>query len=294
LQQAVVSYITAGWPPEDIYVVDNSGVMNSNKLGKLSLQNPFYIDYNRLTEIYRVNVLTTPTLLSFAQLQNFYTFTALSLNWTQYFLSHMDVAAISYEERDPYHSLYLKAVDVLRESLAPGFAVNEQGREGRWAIRFFAYDYLALFNTEAFVEVGGWDTMIPYYGTDCDMYFRLDHSGFKNTNGDAGQVFDLAASLPDLEVLYRKKLMEVEMSNGTHSWLEPHSREQEDARGSGQYEDLLNQLSTLREQKLNDTRGRNTWQTRQGGGQGEPFYRDAAVRIIPLPLHSPSPPPFRV
>lgn len=54
LQQTVVSYITAGWPPEDIYVIENTGVMDANRLGKLSLQNPFYLDYKRL-ETYSVS-----------------------------------------------------------------------------------------------------------------------------------------------------------------------------------------------------------------------------------------------
>jgi hypothetical protein len=89
LQQAVVSYITAGWPPEDIYVVENTGVMNANRDGKLSLQNPFYLNYRRLKDVLGVNVISTPTLLSFAQLQNFYFNTALEKKWDYFFWSHM-------------------------------------------------------------------------------------------------------------------------------------------------------------------------------------------------------------
>ena len=48
LQQVVVSYITAGWPPSDIYVVENTGVLDANKLGQLSLQNPFFLNHTRL------------------------------------------------------------------------------------------------------------------------------------------------------------------------------------------------------------------------------------------------------
>lgn len=66
LQQVVVSYITSGWPAEDIYVVENTGVMDSNALGLLSLQNPFFLNHTRL-EMLGVNILITPTLLTFAQ-----------------------------------------------------------------------------------------------------------------------------------------------------------------------------------------------------------------------------------
>jgi len=39
-----------------------------------------------------------------------------------------------------------------------------------WAARFFAYDRLALVNRVAFEAIGGWDTHIPFYHTDCDMH----------------------------------------------------------------------------------------------------------------------------
>jgi hypothetical protein len=48
LLQCVVSYIAAGWPPEDIYVVENTGVMYANRDHKLTLQNPFYLNYTQL------------------------------------------------------------------------------------------------------------------------------------------------------------------------------------------------------------------------------------------------------
>jgi hypothetical protein len=44
----VVSYIAAGWPPEDIYVVENTGVMHANRDGLLTLQNPFYLNHTQL------------------------------------------------------------------------------------------------------------------------------------------------------------------------------------------------------------------------------------------------------
>ena len=56
LQQVVVSYLNAGWPPSDIYVIENTGVMDSNKRGLLSLQTPFFLNHTRLNML-GVNIL---------------------------------------------------------------------------------------------------------------------------------------------------------------------------------------------------------------------------------------------
>jgi hypothetical protein len=89
LQQSVVSYITAGWPREDIYVVDNTGTWKSNfPPGKLSPQHPHYFDVQRLQDVFGVSVISTPTLLSFTQLQNFYISTALERSWDYFWWSH--------------------------------------------------------------------------------------------------------------------------------------------------------------------------------------------------------------
>ena len=187
-------------------MVENTGTFDANKNGLLTSQNPFYLDYHRLTDIFGVNVITMPSLQSFAQLQNFYLSEAVNNNLTHYFWAHMDTVAVSHEEGKPYKSLYSIAVDTIRESFAPGFRKDEKtGKEGRWGLRFFAYDWLALVNVASYIEVGGWDTMISYYGTDCDMHERLAMAGLVNPIADAGLVFDVGQSLPDLEVLYRRK-----------------------------------------------------------------------------------------
>ncbi len=325
LQQVVVSYITAGWPPSDIYVVENTGTFDANKNGQLSSSNPFYMDYHRLTDILGVNVMTTPALQSFAQLQNLYLSEAINNNLSYYFWAHMDTVAQTHEDAVPYKSLYEIAVDVIRESVAPGFRVDEKtGKEGRWAIRFFSYDWLALVNTAAYVEVGGWDSMISYYGTDCDMHSRLAMNGLTTPIADAGQVFDVGKSLPDLEVLYRRKkkakLMRREervtgstfddekqvvsvgdggkVSFGAHNgtsttpiaeavpvatspslaasganqkYLE---ETEQDTLGSQIWKDLQDTLEAMAEEKRKDPY-RNSWQLKQRGGQGEPYYYDA-------------------
>ncbi|KAH8656602.1 hypothetical protein BGZ60DRAFT_417315 [Tricladium varicosporioides] len=221
LQQAVVSYITSGWPPEDIYVVENTGVMDSNKRGLLSLQNPFFLNHTRLS-LLGVNVLVTPTLLTFAQLQNFYIFTSIEKEWPHYFWSHMDIVSVSYEDRyrethnySDFKSVYKNCVKSLRNVTAAGAP--------HWAMRFFSYDRLALVNVASFVEVGGWDTLIPFYMTDCDMHARLEMAGYVTKEDSVGMIYDMGSSVDDLLVFYRKT------GDGipAPSWTDPEKIEEE-------------------------------------------------------------------
>ena len=330
LQQVVIGYITAGWPPEDIYVVENTGTFDANRRGLLTSQNPFYLDYHRLTNIFGVNVMTTPSLQSFAQLQNLYLSEAINKNLTHYFWAHMDTVPQSNETIDPYRSLYQVAVDTIRESFAPDYLLDKDtGKKGKWAVRFFSYDWLALVNTAAYVEVGGWDTMISYYGTDCDMHSRFGMNGFGTPIANAGQVFDVGKSLPDLEVLYRRKkkadkskreervtgstfddekqIIDVKEGvkisttdsragslsspnanttttppplsnseqNPTSESLKTYlsTTEPDTLNGPG-WHALQETLEAMAEEKRKDPY-RNSWQLRQKGGQGEPFYYDA-------------------
>ncbi|KAL8710388.1 MAG: hypothetical protein Q9220_004989 [cf. Caloplaca sp. 1 TL-2023] len=275
LQQVVVSYITAGWPPEDIYVVDNSGVMHSNQHGLLSLQNPFYLDHVRLTKIFEVNVLTTPTLLTFAQLQNFFTFTALEKSWEHYFWAHMDSPAVSDEEFEGtdggYESLYLRAVAVMRETMRPDY--------GDLAARWFFYDRLSLVRTKSFVDVGGWDTLVPFYKTDCDMHERLWMKGFVIEDAKAGLIYDVAAAVDDLAMFYHRKPKTARRDEELSSPLAdsaPSPVAKPDGRNSPEYHELLGKLDEMQRSKSENKAGRNTWQSAQQGGRGEPFYRDAA------------------
>ena len=277
LQQTIVSYITAGWPPSDIFVVENTGTMNSNKLGKLSLQNPFYLNYDRLTKVFGVNVVSTPTYLTFSQLQNFYLHHAIEKEWDYYFWGHMDVVALSEEAYvDPitgnYSSLYMRTIQDLR------YTVNEYGRRGRWATKFYAYDRMALVNRHAYEEVGGWDTQIPYYGTDCDMHERLAMAGFKQQDARNGLIYDIGTPLEDLSILYRRKAPRPPTSpppkeemrrQSVHSWGP------EDTPASPSYKDLTKLLDRMQREKNTNVNGRNIWQSKQSGGQGEPFYHDS-------------------
>lgn len=49
----------------------------------------------------------------------------------------------------------------------------------KWGVIFTNYDSLAAFRTEAFSEVGEWDTNLPQYFTDNDMYRRLRLAGWE-------------------------------------------------------------------------------------------------------------------
>lgn len=305
LQQAVVGYITAGWPPEDIYVLENTGTMDSNEKGKLSLQNPFFLNHTRLNKIFGVNVISTPTLLTFAQLQNFMLHTAIKNKWPHYFWSHMDVGVLSWEDREPYVSLYAGAVEKLRNTTTPEY--------GKWAQVLYAYDRLALVNTEAYEEVGGWDTQIPFYGTDCDMHERLDMAGFRRDEIMVGQVNDVGSSVDDLIVFYRKAngpepsfidpnkpINDTTADTSTTSpdaeeVNKPEARRKgrrgqpihlwsidydeiwpEHVRGDDSFLKLLHTIEAMDHAKNDPTIVRNQWQHRQTGGKGEPYYKDPA------------------
>ncbi|KAK0634339.1 hypothetical protein B0T17DRAFT_611366 [Bombardia bombarda] len=308
LLQCVVSYIAAGWPPEEIHIIENTGVMYANRDGMMTLQNPFYLNHTQLAML-GVDVIVTPTLLTFAQLQNFYAWTALSQNWTEYFCP----------ERDKDQStLYTRAAGLLRYLRHP--------TAPRWAHHFFAYDHLTLVNRDAILAVGGWDTHIPYYASDCDMYARLMWAGYWQGESEIGIIYDVATVLDDVGALLRipgshaafpddpgpseesypsssilnsmggggdgdsnnahqqkpdpnpapapngmdyirQKLHEVE--------LDSQRRARVDRRGET-WAHLVEVGLRMEEAKYaEDGGGRNTWQVRQSGGQGEPFARDA-------------------
>jgi hypothetical protein len=116
MKQAVLSYISAGWPRADIVIIDNSGTMDANNNRLLSRANPFYLDYDIYRRRYGITLIQTPTLLNFAQLQNFMLRVAISRDWPYFFWSHMDVAVLGAEEVTPYKSFYHRVLDVLDAS----------------------------------------------------------------------------------------------------------------------------------------------------------------------------------
>lgn len=252
LQQSVVSYIAAGWPATDIYVVDNSGTMDSNKLNLLSLQNPFFVNCTRLDQL-GVHVLTTPALLSFSQLQNYFLWTAIEKGWDHYWWSHMDSVVVSWEDRVPYMSLHQNILKDWHE------VSSVQPR--KWGLKFFRYDRLALVNVVAYKDVGGWDAHIPFYNSDCDFHGRLIMRGWTLPEVAVGHIFDVGGSIPDLIDLF------------------PASKDEE--LNSPRHKKLLKDLGVIDNNKHGTSIGRNFWQSQQRGGKGEPFYKDPAVSHPP-------------
>ncbi|KAK3695644.1 hypothetical protein B0T22DRAFT_488923 [Podospora appendiculata] len=224
LLQAVVSYITAGWPAEHIYVVENTGVHNKNREGKLSLQNQFFLNHTTLERL-GVRVIQTPVLLTFAQLQNFFLSVAYQRNFPHYLYSHQDVLVFSPEDgRDTYNRPANRGYDFYdekeKEELMnpqkagqPGYrtiyenclrelqVVTKRGE--KWGFRWFQYDHLTMVNREAVEAVGGWDPFIPYYSSDCDINGKLAMGGWTMKSRHVGLINDISSTLTDLEVLYR-------------------------------------------------------------------------------------------
>lgn len=215
LLQAVVSYIAAGWPPEGIWVVENTGggAHRANARGLLTMQNPLFLDHAALGRL-GVRVVGAPVLLSFAQLQNYYTSLAHEHRWPYYFWSHMDVLVLSLEDgldgvtpparRPGYRSVYELCLAELQRSRA--------GPEP-WSNVFFSYDHLSLVNREAYDDVGGWDPFIPYYMNDCDMHSRLSMRNWTQRNARSSIVTDVSAVLDDLRALYRDPEVEPAFSD---------------------------------------------------------------------------------
>ncbi|ETS86898.1 hypothetical protein PFICI_00726 [Pestalotiopsis fici W106-1] len=287
LLQTVVSYITAGWPAEQIYVVENTGVHRANKHDQLTLQHPRYLNHTSLQRL-GVNIIQTPVLLTFAQLQNFYLSISQDMDWPYYFWSHMDVLALSHENgfenltvragEEGYKTVYALCLEALRETL---------DNDHRWGARLFAYDHLTLQNPKALEDVGGWDTLIPFYMTDCDMYSRFAMRNWTQEDRNAGVITDTASHLHDLVALYHDPSVvpAMEDPNPMVEVAEPRQTKRDQLSSSSaslsldeniEYWKALLQTSDHMFHHKHGGRGRNTWQDGQRGGYGEPYYYDAA------------------
>ncbi|KAH0841596.1 hypothetical protein AYO21_01170 [Fonsecaea monophora] len=271
LQQVVLSYIAAGWPREDIIVVDNAGTMDSNPRHLLTPKNPFYLDYDLFRNRYGVSILQTPTLLTFAQLQNFFLRVSMAHGWRYFFWSHMDVAVLSDEEAKPYKSFHARVLDVLSDlgvtALDTDMGTPRNG-EKNWAIKYFTYDWLTLVNVEAWRKIGAWDTFIPYYATDCDAYSRIVLNGFTKDDVRTGRIFDLPEALQDPEAKFFPPT-----SSSSSSKAADDSAPEGEAPGSRRYHLLVAELEKLERRKPENQR--NNWQAALGeGGKGEPWTYD--------------------
>ncbi|EOD43442.1 hypothetical protein UCRNP2_9815 [Neofusicoccum parvum UCRNP2] len=309
LRQAVLGWIAAGWPREDIVLVDNTGTMDANNEGMLSPDNPFYIDYSLYRARYGVSIIQTSTLLNFAQLQNFLLHLAIAEKWPYFFWSHMDVGIVSDETAVPYKSFYSRTLDVLHDATSPHpnpnitwspRASEMRNTTGNWAIKFFEFDNLSLINVAAWRRIGAWDTFVPYYNTDCDAYARILFHGYTKDSVTAGHIFDVADqvahSTADLEAAffpaaqlhlnasaaaqqlaqYRAEAAARADSNMTAERLftdRPRLLDDADNRpNSPRFRRLEQGLRELQDRKLGAER--NSWQDAQKGGRGQPWTYD--------------------
>jgi hypothetical protein len=162
-------------------------------------------------------------------------------------------------------SFYSRVVDHLRETLSKEWLGDQKDS----AIRFYAYDWLALNHVQAFIDLGGWDTFISYYTADCDMHERIKMENIKLGAVDAGNVSDVGTSI-DLSLFFRKKID----SNFTPKTVAELDALDEDERGGKLYAKLTKEILAAVEEKKSLDHIRNSWQGQQSGGKGEPFYRD--------------------
>jgi len=189
-----------------------------------------------------------------------------------YSRSHMDVIALPDERQKPFQSLYHRAVEAMRETLTPSF--------GPWGFRFFGYDRLTLVNAASLTAVGGWDTFIPFYGTDCDMHERLVMAGYPISDAFIGFIYDMGDSLSDLSLLYRQD----DAETAALCPIDTSAANRKYGLADCRYEALVRICDDLQRQKNDMKGGRNYWQGRARGGEGEPFYRDAEGFSIALDL----------
>jgi hypothetical protein len=178
----------------------------------------------------------------------------------------------------------------MRQATSPEPDPNASDSTKPWAIQFFAYDRLALVNRAAYESIGGLDTAIPYYHSGCDMHDRLKMHGFEYNKDHikAGIVYDVTNSLDDLLVIYRIKdrvepsfmidsqkkgkrddpNLLVDENTSPREWVS-------DTPGTAAYTKLRDTAKNMTDYKNHlGGAGRNIWQARQKGGQGELYYRD--------------------
>ncbi|KAF3902275.1 hypothetical protein ABW20_dc0105265 [Dactylellina cionopaga] len=256
LCQSILSYIAAGWPRSQIYIIDKSGTIDPGPNGPLSTDNPSHLDYKLFSSRYGVDTARTPALFNFAQLQNYMLATAMNRNWTHYYWTHQDVVVLSNEAATPYRSLYENVLS----SLVSLFPDMDEG--DRWGIVWYDFDWLTLVNVGVAADVGSWDPFIPYYATDCDYYERMRLSGYPIQELKVGDIFDVSTAVPNPERAFFGK---------------PNSTTEEYSEGMGmpgstQYEEFKEQLKAMMAEK--GATGRNTWQNAQKGGEGEPWTYD--------------------
>ena len=105
-------------------------------------------------------IIEPPVPLTFSQTQNWMLKLAKERRVPFYFFMHSDAEA----GPDTVQKLYQMAM--------------HETSQRKWGVIFTAYDALAAFNTAAMDAIGGWDTNLSWYASDCDCYRRLRLAGY--------------------------------------------------------------------------------------------------------------------
>ncbi|KAK5947820.1 hypothetical protein OHC33_011161 [Knufia fluminis] len=190
LEQTLLSYLVEGWPSDQIVVFDNSGHAHENVRGTADPVEHYFLDYNRLRHLYGVALYQIPVRLSFSQFQNLLLTIAEREGLFDYFWTHQDVVV------QPIVNFYPSLFHgVLAEMEELGLKFSYPSKN--WALGFFDYDRLAHVNTMAAQVIGRWDTMIPYYPTDCDYYGRARSRRLFIFDFPAARFYDIGECLPD-------------------------------------------------------------------------------------------------
>ena len=109
----------------------------------------------------RYSQLEPPVPLTFSQTQNWFINVSVQRKVPFYLFLHSDAEAEG---------------DTVQRLVAMANAYTTQKR--KWGAIFTNYDALAAFNVEAMIAVGGWDPMLSWYLSDCDLYRRIRLAGY--------------------------------------------------------------------------------------------------------------------
>lgn len=195
LQQTILSYIAEGWPSSQIIVIDNTGMAELNVQRILNFENHSFLDYSLLLRSYGVHIYRTPTRLTLSQLQNLMLSLAREEGWSDFYQSHQDIVVRSRLPKnatEPYRSFYQRVLQEHSE-------VRAKYGPTEWGLGFFHSDWLSHVNVLAANKIGPWDVLIPYSPADCDYYSRTRLKGFKIFDFDAGDIYDVATCLDEVE-----------------------------------------------------------------------------------------------
>ena len=101
------------------------------------------------------------------------------------------------------------------------------------------------------------------------MHERFSMSGMKMEVADTGRISDVGGSI-DLNILFRRK---IDPKNPPKTAAELDALP-EDERGGKGFEKVTEAIQEMVDMKAHGEEERNSWQYKQTGGQGDPFYRD--------------------